>query len=295
MDWTKVGFDWNRVRAFLVSADEGSFSAAARALGMSQPTIGRQVAALEEELGVALFERAGSALRLTAAGADLAEHARAMGEAATKLSIVATGQSLELEGDVCITASDLISARLLPPILLGLRRDHPGIRVEIVASNDVRDLLRREADIAVRHVRPDQPELVAKKIADDVAHPYATPEYLARLGDPRSIAELGRADFIAFDRSERMIEYLRALGLSLTQANFPLACENSVVQWELARGGAGICFLMERIGDADPLLTRAVPDFPPLPVPIWLAAHRELLTSRRIRVVFDRLAEGLAS
>lgn len=288
-------FDWNRARAFLVSAEEGSFSAAARALGMSQPTIGRQVSALEDELGVALFERIGSALELTAAGVDLIEHVRAMSDAATRLSLVATGQSLALEGSVCITASELIAAYLLPPILARLRLQHPGIEIEIVASNAVRDLRRREADIAIRNFKPTQPDLVARKIGDRVARPYATPAYLARIGNPTRISDLGRAEFFGFDRTEMMIGHLSRLGVPVTTRNFPVVTENHLVQWELAKQGVGICFVMDEVGDAEPRVRRVTADFPELPVPIWLAAHRELLTSRRIRMVFDLLASELAT
>ena len=294
MDWRAVHFDWNRARSFLVVAEERSFSAAARALGASQPTIGRQVAALEAELGVALFERIGHTLTLTSAGADLVEHVRAMSEAATRVSMTATGQSLAIDGSVCITASELIAAHLLPPIVARIRSDHPGIEIEIVASNAVRDLRRREADIAIRNFKPAQPDLVARKIDDRVARPYATPGYLARLGHPRSLAELGDAEFFAFDRSDRMIDFMQAFGLTLGTRNFPLVTDNHLVQWALCKQGVGICFVMDEVGDAEPAVRRVLPDFPPIPVPLWLAAHRELATSRRIRVVFDLLAEGLA-
>lgn len=295
MDWRSVRFDWNHARAFLVTAEEGSFSAAARALRASQPTIGRQITALEEELGVTLFERIGSKLALTPAGVDLAEHVRAMGDAATRVSLVATGQSLALEGSVSITASELIAAYLLPPIVARLRREHPGIDIEIVASNAVRDLRRREADIAVRNVKPTQPELVGRKIDDRIARPYAAPAYLERIGSPRSIADLGHAEFFGFENTELMIDYLARLGVQVTAKNFPIMTDNHLVQWELAKHGVGICFVMEEVGDAEPRVRRVVPDFPPLPVPVWLVAHRELFTSRRIRVVFDLLAEELAS
>ncbi len=275
-------------------AEERSFSAAARALGLSQPTVGRQVAALEEELGVALFSRAGNALTLTDAGADLVEHVRAMSESALRVSLVATGQSLALEGSVCITASELISAHLLPPIIARLRSELPSIEIEIVASNAVRDLRRREADIAIRNVKPTEPELVARKIDERLAYPYASHAYLARLGDPRSFTELASADFLAFDRTERMIAYLGRLGLPLTAKNFPIVSENHLVQWELAKAGVGICFVMSEVGDAEPRVRRVANDFPPIPVPMWLVAHRELATSRRIRVVFDLLAEALS-
>lgn len=294
MDWRAARFNWNHARAFFVAAEEGSFSAAGRGLDIAQPTIGRQVASLEEELGVALFERIGNALELTAVGMDLMEHVRAMNDAATRVSLSATGQSLTVDGTVCITASELIAAHVLPPILARLRRAHPGIELEIVASNGARDLRRREADIAVRNFTPTQPELVAKKIADRQARLYATPAYLRRIGNPTSPEQLSRADFFGFDRTEVMIKGLRSLGLNLTPKNFPIVTDNHLVQWEMAKLGIGICIVMDQVGDAEPRVRRVLPDLPPLPVPVWLATHRELRTSRRIRVVFDLLAEGLS-
>ncbi len=293
MDWRSVRFDWNRARAFLVTAEEGSFSAAARALRMAQPTVGRQVAALEEELGVALFERVGSGLELTAAGLDLLAHVRSMGEAATRLSLGATGQATAVEGHVCITASELISAFLLPPVVARLRREHPGIELEIIASNAARDLRRREADIAIRNFTPTQPELIATKIDDRAARLYATPGYLKRIGNPKTPADLSDAEFLAFDRTDLMIKGLRALGLDVGPANFPIVTDNHLVQWELAKQGVGICIVMDEVGDAEPAVRRVLPGLPPIPVPLWLATHRELRTSRRIRVVFDALAQGL--
>ena len=294
MDWRAVRFDWNRARAFLVTAEEGSFSAAGRALGIAQPTIGRQVAGLEQELEVVLFERVGSGLVLTAAGLDLLEHVRAMGEAAAQVSLSAAGQASSVEGTVCITASELIAACILPPIVARMRRTHPGIEIEIVAANAARDLRRREADIAVRNFMPTQPDLVARKIADRHARMYASPAYLERIGDPTGPAGLVNAEFFGFDRSDLMIRGLRALGLELSPRNFPIVTDNHLVQWELAKQGAGICIVMDEVGDAEPRVRRVLPDFPPIPVPVWLTTHRELRTSRRIRVVFDLLAEALA-
>lgn len=295
MDWRAVRFDWNRARAFLVAAEEGSFSAAARALRMAQPTVGRQVAALEDELGVALFERVGHGLELTAAGLALVDHVRAMGEAAAGVSRVATGRTEAIEGSVAITASELVAAHVLPPILARVREAHPRISLEIVASNDARDLRRREADVAVRNFQPDQPDLVAKKIADRHARLYATPGYLARLGEPVTREALARADFFGFDRSDRLVQGLRAMGLDVGPANFPLVTENHLVMWEMCRAGLGICIVMDEVGDRDPTVRRVLPDLPPFPVPIWLTAHREVRTSRRVRVVFDLLAAGLAA
>ncbi len=294
MDWRAIRFDWNRARAFFVAAKEGSFSAAGRALGIAQPTVGRQVAALEKELGVVLFERIGSTLELTSAGLDLMEHVRAMSDAATHMSLAATGQAQSIDGTVCITASELIAAYILPPIIARLRRTHPGIEIEISASNAARDLRRREADIAVRNFRSTQPELITKKIADHEARLYASPAYLARLGQPSSPADLSRAEFFGFDRSDIMIKGLNALGLQVTAKNFPIVTDNHLVQWELAKQGIGICIVMDEVGDAEPKMRRVLPDLPPIPVPIWLATHQEVRTSRRIRVVFDMLADELS-
>jgi DNA-binding transcriptional LysR family regulator len=294
MDWRSVKFDWNRARAFLVTAEEGSLSAAARALGMAQPTLGRQVDALETELGVTLFERAGRGLTLTAAGLDLLDHVRAMGDAAGRVSLAASGQAQTIEGTICITASEIYSAYLLPPIVMKLRREQPGIEVEIVASNAAIDLKRREADIAIRNFRPSQPDLIAKKIGDDLARLYAAESYLERIGHPATPEELSDADFIGFDTTAVMVDGLNRLGLSLTQKNFPVLTANHLVHWELVKAGAAIGIVPEAIGDREPGVRRVLADFTPMEFPIWLTTHRELNTSRRVRMVFDLLAEELS-
>lgn len=294
MDWRSVKFDWNQAKAFLVTAEEGSLSAAARALGMAQPTLGRQVDALEAELGVILFERVGRGFVLTPSGLELLEHVRGMGEAANRVSLAAAGQSQSIEGTVCIAASETYAAILLPPIIAKLRAAQPGIQVEIVTSTKANDLRRREADIAIRHFQPTEPDLVAKKIRDVPARLYASPGYLERIGNPRVPGDLSQADFISIDRSGMFLNGLNALGLSLTERNFPIMTENHLVMWELVKHGLGIGVLDGNIGDAEPRVRRALPDFPPLMFPIWLVAHRELNTSRRVRVVFDLLAAELA-
>ncbi|WP_093965977.1 LysR family transcriptional regulator [Actibacterium lipolyticum] len=287
MDWRSVKFDWNRARAFLVTAEEGSLSAAARALGVAQPTLGRQVSALEQELGVVLFERVGRGLQLTPSGFELVEHVREMGAAAASVSLTASGQAQSIEGSICITASEVYSAFLLPPIIAKLRQIAPGIDVEVVATNDVRDLRRREADIALRSARPTHPDLIAKKIVDDEAQLYATPQYIRKMGDPSD------ADFIGFDQNDVLINGLNAHGLNLTRRNFPVISANHLVQWEMVKHGIGIGVVPTHVGDAEPLVQRALPDFPSITFPIWLIAHRELKTSRRVRLVFDLLDKEL--
>ncbi|MBL4726628.1 MAG: LysR family transcriptional regulator [Rhizobiaceae bacterium] len=294
MDRRSIKFDWNRARAFLVTAEEGSLSAAARALGMAQPTLGRQVSALEEELGVVLFERVGRGLTLTPSGLELLDHVRAMGEAASAVSLTSFGQSQSIEGKVSISASDTYAAVLLPPIIAKLRVMEPGIEIEIVTSNAPSDLRKREADIAVRNFRPTEPDLIAKKIRDVPARLYATPKYLEQIGNPTLPYDLRDADFINIDGSDAFMDGLNRMGLNLTKKNFPILTENYLVMWELVKQGVGIGILDGNIGDAEPLVQRALPDLEPLIFPIWLVANRELSTSRRIRMVFDLLAEELA-
>jgi DNA-binding transcriptional LysR family regulator len=294
MDWRSVKFDWNRARAFLVTAEEGSLSAAARALGMAQPTLGRQVDALEEELGVVLFERVGRGFTLTPSGMELLGHVRAMGDAANRVSLTAAGQSQSIEGKICIAASETYAALLLPPIIAKLRRAEPGIEIEIVASSTASDLRRREADIAIRNFQPIEPDLIAKKIRDVPARLYAAPSYLERIGNPLLPYDLRHADFISIDNSGMFLKGLNALGLNLTKRNFPIMTENYLVMWELVKHGLGIGILDGNIGDAEPRVRRALPDLDPFMFPIWLVAHRELNTSRRVRVVFDLLAAELA-
>ncbi len=294
MDWRSVKFDWNRARAFLVTAEEGSLSAAARALGMTQPTLSRQVDALEEELSLVLFERAGRGLILTPSGLELLEHVRGMGEAASHVSRAASGQSQSIEGSICIAASEVYSALILPPIIQKLRREYPGISIEIVASNASSDLLRREADIAIRHVASSQPDVITKKIRDDEAFFYATHGYRAMIGNPVSHTDLTDADFLAFANNDPLINVLRAMGLNLTKKNFPIICDNHIAQWQLVKQGVGIGGITKDIGDAEPLVCRIVPDMPPIVVPLWLATHRELNTSKRVRTVFDFLVTELS-
>ena len=294
MDWRAVRFDWNRARAFLVTAEEGSLSAAARALGMAQPTLGRQVDALEKELGVILFERVGRGLTLTPGGLELLDHVRAMGEAASRMSLTSAGQSQSVEGKVVIAASEIYAAFLLPPILAKLRKAQPGIEIEIVVSTKASDLLRREADIAIRNFRPSEPDLVARKIRDVPARLYAAPAYLESLNNPQLPYDLRKADFISIDGSGMFLKGLNAMGFNLTERNFPIVTENYLVMWELVKHGLGIGILDGLIGDAEPKVTRVLPDLAPLMFPIWLVAHRELNTSRRIRLVFDLLAKELA-
>lgn len=261
---------------------------------MTQPTLGRQVDALEKEIGVVLFERTGRKLMLTPNGVELLDHVRAMGEAATRVSLAASGKSQLIEGPICITASEIYSAFLLPPIIARLRRAHPGIMVEIVASNTPTDLTRREADIAIRNFSSTQPDLIVKKVKDDTARPYATEAYLSAIGNPASLEELAGADFVGFANTDVLIKGLRPFGLTLSKRNFPIVTNSHLVQWEFVKHGMGIGFVTEAVGDAEPAVRRALPNAEPIVFAMWLAAHRELHTSKRVRVVYDFLAAELS-
>jgi DNA-binding transcriptional LysR family regulator len=295
MDWRGISFDWTRVRAFLVTAEEGSLSAAARALGLTQPTLGRQVQALEEELGVTLFTRAGRRMELTESGLSLIDHARAMGAAAAQLSLAASGRSREIAGEVTVTASDLYAAELLPPVVARLRDEAPGLRVSILPSNAVRDLMRREADIAIRHVRPEQPDLTARLVCEDEARLYGTPGCLAPFQPLASPRDLRGVPFIGFDETATYLRHLNDAGIPATQDSFAAITADHHAQWALCKAGVGLVAVPSWLGDAEPAVIRALPGPEPLVrFPVWLVAHREVHNSARVRLVFDRLSEALA-
>ena len=286
--------DWNQLRAFLETAETGSLSAAARKLGLTQPTLSRQVAAIEQRMGVTLFERVGKAMALTPTGLDLLEHARAMGVAAQALSLAATGRSQAVGGVVSVSATDMVAAQLLPPLVRQLREQEPGIAIEVISSNALSDLLRREADIAIRHVKPEQPDLIARLIREATACFYASEDWVKIHGHPRTAEDAVHLPFVGSDRSGQFLAYLRMHGLPLSEANFSSYSDHTVAHWALVRQGMGIGAMMDEIARDTPGMVRVLDDLPPVRFPIWLVSHRELRTSRRIRVVFEALAQGLA-
>ena len=294
MSWNSVQFDWNNAMAFLVTAEEGSLSAAGRALGIAQPTVGRQVAALEKELDIILFDRVGKQLVLTEIGLELVEYVRQMSEAASRVSIAVSGQSQELNGEVCISATDSIAALCLPPIIKKLRVCYPGIKIKVIASNELSNLGKREADIAIRNIQPTHPDLIAKKVCDVAARLYGSKEYIDKLGRPITVAKLNNAEFAWFDRSDESIKPLRNFGLSITQDNFSVISENHLVQWENTKLGVALGIMIEAVGDREPLVERVLPDSEVIIFPIWLVAHKQLKSSKRIRAVFDLLSDSLA-
>jgi len=293
MDWNAAKFDWNRARAFLVTAEEGSLSAAARALGLAQPTLSRQVEAFQTELGVVLFERFGRGLELTPAGASLLEHARKMGEGAVALSIAAQGQSDDLSGPVTISASDAYAGLWLPPILAHLREQEPGLAIKIVAENTASDLMRREADIAIRNFRPKEPELVAKKISDTQAGLFASEAYVERHGVIEKAEDWNDASLIVPGNVDEYLKALQAFGLPVTDKAVTYECTSFLTMWEMVRQGLGIGILDIRLGQKEKGIIPAIREELPMQFPIWLVAHRDILSNARLRFVFDFLSDEL--
>ena len=291
MNWQAVSFDWNQVRAFLATADEGSLSAAARALRLTQPTLSRQVSALEQELGVTLFERGHRSMELTSAGVELLEHVRAMGEAALRISLTASGQAQAIEGQVTITSTSMFAAYHLPPILASVREHAPGLEIEVIASNEVRDLMRREADISIRHARPQHGDLVARLVGGTTASLYATKSYLDRTGRPKQPCDLANLDFIGFEHPELLLPRFNEMGALLTRKHFKIFTASGAAILAFVEQGLGASIITKDVADRRPDLELVLPSLPPIDVPVWLVTHREIHTSRKIRLVFDLIAD----
>lgn len=288
-------FDWNQARAFLATAETGSFSAAARLLNLTQPTLGRQVAGLESDLGVTLFDRAGRSLVLTQAGQDLLAHVRTMQEAATRVSLAATSSRTEIEGHVTITAIELLAATILPRVIARLSEEAPGLTIEVQTSDAIRDISRREADIAIRHARPTQPDLTARRVGDKQARLYASRAYLDRAGRPRSPADLAGHRIVSYSDVDGMIEAMRAHDLPVHRDQVRHTTNNGHTLWEMVRAGLGLSMMADDFVPPTPDVEAVLPDHPPIVFPVWLVTHRELNTAPRFRLVFDRLAEALSA
>lgn len=285
--------DWNLIRSFVAVAETGSLSAAARRLAASQPTLGRHIAELEQALGVTLFRRGRQGYVLTEAGSLLFERGRAVSEEATAFSRLALGSVEAIEGTVRIAASEIVAAHVLPEMLARLGTEEPGIEVEIVASNQVENLLRRDADIAIRMVQPAQNELVARKVTDIPLSACAARTYLDRRGRPQRPEELGEHDLIGFDRSDDLIRGLEPFVPGLTRHAFRLRSDNHIVLWEAVRAGNGISIAQAPLIRRDPLMEVVLPGLPLPALPVWLAMHRDVRASVRIRRVADFLHEEL--
>jgi DNA-binding transcriptional LysR family regulator len=290
-----IDFDWNAVRSFHATATLGSLSAAAKHLNLTQPTLTRQVAALEAQLGLTLFDRVGKRLVLTETGQALLTHVQSMDEAASALSLAATGRSTVTDGVVSISASDVYATVVVPYVLPRIRAEYPNITVRIIASNSFSDLRRREADIAIRHARPQEPELIGKMLRESEANIYASTIWVQQHGMPKTKADLERAEWLGFDDTEQYASHLQRVGLNINASQFRILSSNGIVLWEMLKRGQGIGAMLREVAALTPDMVQLLPDLiPRTPVPLWLVTHRELRTSPRIRAVFDILGEELA-
>jgi DNA-binding transcriptional LysR family regulator len=289
-----AGPDWDLYRTFLGVLEAGSLSGAARALGVAQPTVGRQIEALEQALGgTALFTRSPGGLRPTEAALALAPHAQAMASAAEALVRTASGEAGAVRGVVRVTASDIVGAEVLPPILTDFREAHPEVTIELLLSNRQEDLLRRDADIAVRMARPTQGALFARRIGTVRIGFYAHRAYLAKHGAPRSMDALTDHALIGFDRQRLPPESLPHLDLAVTRELFQLRCDNDLAQLAALRAGFGIGACQPAIAARDPNLVPLLTDQFGFEIETWVVMHEDLKANRRMRLMFDHLVEGL--
>jgi DNA-binding transcriptional LysR family regulator len=288
-----TSFDWSLVRSFLAVLEAGSLLGAARVLRSSQPTIGRHMAELEAQLGVVLFERTGRGLLPTEAALRLADAARAMQTGADQLARGAMTTDRTASGAVRITASQPVACFVLPDLLAKMRVVLPEVQVDLVASNAVSNLLRREADIAIRMVQPEQTTLVAKRVGNIVVRACAHQEYLRRRGMPRHPSDLLAHDLIGGDRSEDTLRGFVTHGLAVERHHFAFRSDDLIVVWQAVQAGLGIGFASEHMIRCAPAVIPVLPKLRIKTFPVWLAVHREIRTSKRIQAVYDFLSDAL--
>jgi DNA-binding transcriptional LysR family regulator len=285
---------WELYRSFLGVLKEGSLSGAARALGVAQPTVGRHIAALEKALGIALFTRSPTGLLPTDSALALRTHAESMESTAAAIERAAASQGVGVRGVVRITASEIIGVEVLPAIVARLHEEYRELKVELVLTNRVQDLLRREADVAVRTTQPRQENLVARRIGQVEIGLYATRQYLERHGTPRNTADLTRHTVIGFDQESEFIRRVRKSLPAFSRDTFSLRTDNDLAQLALLRAGAGIGGCQVPIARRDASLVRLLPRQISLPLEIWITMHEDLRMRPVCRVAFEALVEGLS-
>jgi DNA-binding transcriptional LysR family regulator len=288
-----AAFDWTLVRSFLAVLDAGSLMGAARTLGAQQPTLSRHVAELEVQLGAPLFERTGRGVVPTAMALAIADAARQMQAGADTLARTLTRQRTTTTGSVRVTSSEVAACYLLPPVLAQLQQAEPGIHIDLVASNQITNLLRREADIAVRMVRPEQSSLVARKLGEVSIVACAHSSYLQRAGVPRVPQDLLQHRLIGYDSDDTIVRGFAQMGMSLPRDKFALRTDNQLAYGHLVAAGAGIGFAAAYNLRAWPGVQPLLPMLQIPPLPCWLAVHREIRGSALVRRVYDFLAQAI--
>lgn len=286
--------EWDHYRSFLAVVTTGSLSGAARALGLTQPTVGRHIEALEAALGgAALFTRSPGGLRPTETALALKPHAEAMAHAAEALVRTASGEADAVRGAIRITASEIIGAEVLPAILTDFREDHPEVAIELMLSNRSEDLLRREADIAVRMVRPTQDALLAKRLGTVSLGIFATRGYIQKHGEPTSFADADHAA-VGYDREASVTWAAQALGIPMRRDFFSFRSDSDLAQLAALRAGFGVGAAQLGIARRDPNLVPILPEVG-FELEMWVVMHEDLKGVRRMRLMFDHLVETLGA
>jgi DNA-binding transcriptional LysR family regulator len=283
------------VRTFLEVVRDGSLSGAARKLALTQPTVGRHIDALEASLELSLFTRSPQGLKATPAALDLVGYAETMAAASAALRRTASGGAKADRGTVRVAASEMIGCEVLPPILASFRDSHPGITLELALSNRNEDLLRRDADIAVRMVRPRQKSLVARRIGQSAIGFYAHRSYVEKYGLPKEIAELENHCLIGFDRNDLALRSLGELPRPVTRDNFGFRCDSDLAQFAALKAGVGIGGCQHNIARRFPELVPVLAKALRFDLDVWVAMHEDMRSTGRIRVLFDHLAAGLSA
>jgi DNA-binding transcriptional LysR family regulator len=286
---------WDLYRTFHAVVREGSLSAAARSLGLTQPTVARQLDTLEDRLGRRLFTRSQRGLAPTEAAQQIVPYVEALAATGAALLRAVEAEAGEVSGAVRITASEVVGVERLPPILAAVRRRYPALALELAVSNEVEDLLRRDADIAVRMVAPVQEALVARKVGVAKVGLFARADYLARRGTPGSVDDLRRFDLIGFDRATPALRALLAGFPWLDPARFALRSSSDLAQLAALRAGFGIGACQAGIAAREPKLVRVLPEAFSVELPAWVVMHEDLRSSPRCRAVFDVLVDHLSA
>lgn len=278
----RAGLDWGNLKFFLELARTGSLSRAARRLGVDRNTIARRVAALEEELGIVLFERGPQGWTRTSAGDDLAALATRVEEDVLAVARHADARDRAVAGAVRLTTASHVAARLLAPALPLLRERHPSLLLEIAVDQRAFDLTRREADLAVRMGRPRDAGLVMRKLSDVAYRLYASPAYLGR----RRAIDLASDAFVCFDESLAGAPQERWLAKLAPARRISFRCNSTAALQAAARAGIGVAVLPCFAADSDPELVRL--DGPePVPHELWLLVHGDLRRTPRVRAAIE--------
>jgi DNA-binding transcriptional LysR family regulator len=286
--------DWADIRLFLAVLDQGSLVGAAEALGLTQPTVGRRLSAMEERFGTPLFARAGRRMQLTDAGAGIVESARRMEREMLAIGLSLEAHSTELCGEVCISATEGTGTEWLTPVLHDFHQLYPQIVIKVQIENRAVDLLQREADLALRLGRPTQPSLIARHLVDVGFGLYASPGYLEKRGTPTSLEDLADHDMVGLDASDGRMAISRAFPTEeRLPGNYVYLTNSPAAQLVAVEAGFGIGVMSRRWVNMRGVLTPVLPDYTAATVELWLVSHEELRYSARIRAVSDFIAERL--